>query len=234
MDVAAVVASAKRFIPRPEHRVQLEDLVISEIQAARTYFDGPAFDQDPVYAQRGEPFFFEYKARVARYEAASSRLVGLATALAHYGSDDQFPLIATILRRLANYVSPYETAWSQSRLYPAYLVFYSVGTALIAQDNLAKAVKLLRRATVSDSVSGKQIPVVNRLMGGSVLGTRQQRSILLADVYANLKEPYSPLDDYLAILMPRLLESIVHDPVEVDVALIQFHYLAQLAYVSEI
>lgn len=233
IDVATLVASAKRFIPRPEQRIQLEDLVNEELDAAMSFFDHKDFTPDPANVGNGQPLLDEYRLRVSKYEAGSTRLCALASVLAYHGTSEQVKLVARILNRLARPpMLNTRHLWTEMRGYPAFLVMYVAGTAAVAAGNLANAAKILRLPTAPTWNERKDNPFILEIAGGKVLGDKPRHQLLHTSCVTTIPQLFAPLDDYLAQTIPKFLSGLHITAEEADSAFAKFHYMLQLAYMD--
>ena len=230
LDVAMLAATAKRLMARPEGRIQLHDLVHEEIQVARRPFTDRAFELNVNLTS--DEVFGEYKGRVARYEAASERLLTLAAVLAYHGGPEHARSVVRMLDRLSDPPEvPIRNLWTEMRFYPVFLLLYVAGTAAVAAGRLDNAATLLREATVKDRYERKRRPMVVALRGFEILGERQPQ-LLHTDDPNKIPNRFAPVDDHLAEVIPRFLREVHVEPSDADNAFAKFHYMLQLAYVD--
>jgi len=131
LSVDLLVNTVKRFLPRPEHRIDLHDLFGDEVTKLLTLLGGPQFGPiDPF----GES---EYRLRVRRLESATETLARISGAVGRWGAESEHYLMLDAIRTLdarAAEVRSGNTAWINLRFYPAVLVFYAYGIALTRSE----------------------------------------------------------------------------------------------------
>ena len=117
-----IVGSAKKYLAKPEHRIQLSDLVGETQRGVAERLRGSEF------GARGTWSADEFRKRVRQYEAAAEPLVRLFGVLGRYGDGNEFPLAADTLQEFAH-EEPLAgvAAWTNLRIYPAVLALYGYG-----------------------------------------------------------------------------------------------------------
>jgi hypothetical protein len=127
LGVELLVSSAKRFLAKPEYRIQLDELfaqetvrVLAQLDAADLAPQGP-WDQSA------------FRVRVLKYESIAEPLASMAGVLGRWGDDRELPLVLDIIRSLyahAEKVGSGLTVYLNLRSYPAVLVFTAYGLGL--------------------------------------------------------------------------------------------------------
>lgn len=127
LSVELLVNSAKRYLAKPEYRIQLDDLFLQETEHLLTKLD------DSQFAPHGQWDQEEFRSRVQRYEALTEPLARMAGVLGRWGDGAELPLILDVLKgiyRQAEKIGSGATVWLGLRSYPAVLVFTAYGTGL--------------------------------------------------------------------------------------------------------
>ncbi len=124
-----LIAAAKRYLTRPEHRIQLADLVAEEVQRADERVRQADLDA------KG-PITFEEITRQARaYESIYEPLARVLYVMGRYGLGDEARLAAEVLQRLGATTWRGGDATLQAlRSYPAVLALYAYGLGLTQAD----------------------------------------------------------------------------------------------------
>lgn len=133
LGVELLVGSAKRFVCKPEHRVQLDDLAVQELERVLGLLDSPDFAPQVPWDQTA------FRVRVRRYEAAAEGLACLAGVLGRWGDGSEYPLVLEIIRSLqkdAERIGTGLTVFVNLRSYPAVLVFTAYGLAALRAGRL--------------------------------------------------------------------------------------------------
>lgn len=135
LSVDLLVATAKRYLARPEHRIQLADLVWGEVKRVQAL----AMSEGLTPAGTWSPE--EFRRRVAAYEALYEPLLRVAFALGRWGDGTELPMAAELLQALA--VEPEGggvVSFLRLSTYPGVLIFTAYGLGA-AQAGRLKALK---------------------------------------------------------------------------------------------
>lgn len=128
LGVDLLVSSTKRYLSKPEYRIQLDELFSHETERLIEQIDSS------VFAAQGSWNQDEFRNRVALYEAATEPLARMAGVLGRWGDDNELPLILDILHAIrahADKVGSGLAAWLHLRSYPAVLIFTAYGLGLV-------------------------------------------------------------------------------------------------------
>ncbi len=230
IDIATVVASAKRFIPRPEHRIQLHDLVCDEITTALQGLEAKEFQAQAAYNEYNQAFVNEYRSRVSKFEAASTRICALAATLSFYGDSEQVDHVVRTINRLAHpEKKEYHSFWTELRYYPAFLALYVSGTAAIAAGRIGDAARIISTPTSRSFYDQEDKPFIQNHVGYKILGDHDAQ-------YLHTTEPkvehrrFAAIDDHLVSILPSFFAWTPLTGAEILEAYTQFHYLLQLIY----
>jgi len=131
LGVELLVSSAKRFLAKPELRIQLDVLFAEQTERLIARLDATAFDPNGKWHQD------EFRRRVASYEAATEPLAKMAGALGRWATGGDLPLMLDIIRTLyadAEKIGGGNTVWLGLRSYPAVLIFTAYGLGLVRSD----------------------------------------------------------------------------------------------------
>jgi len=127
LSIELLVNSEKRFLVKPEHHIQLEELFTQETDRILTQLDAPDLAPPPQWDQA------DFRARVRKYEAAAEPLASMAGVLGRWGDDSELSLVLDVIRSLcaqAEKVGGGLTVFLNIRSYPAVLVFTAYGLGL--------------------------------------------------------------------------------------------------------
>jgi hypothetical protein len=135
--VELMVASAKKFLARPEFRIQLDELIGGELRridqevTASVTHPGGAWSND------------YFVSAVARYEAQTEVLARIFGVMGRYGTGGEFrdALDAITKLGLRDPVGGF-TSLTNLRTYPAVLLFYAYGIGLLKAQRFADLFKL--------------------------------------------------------------------------------------------
>jgi hypothetical protein len=127
LNVELLVSSTKRFLTKPEYRIQLDELFSEETERLIKKLDASEFSPQGSWSEES----FRY--RVYRYEAASEPLARMCGVLGRWGNDSELSLITDIVRSLYTHAEKVGTGlnlYLNMRSYPAVLVFTAYGLGL--------------------------------------------------------------------------------------------------------
>jgi hypothetical protein len=136
---AAAVASVKRYVAEPRHRIRLHDLLAQEATRVAQRLT----DELPV--QGGpQPTEDEFRRRVAVMDAATKTLQAMFFHVALWGGPEHRDLL---VRSLQTMIPKQESGgwgfWMEMRNYPASLLLYAAGLGAVAADNFGTLGALL-------------------------------------------------------------------------------------------
>ena len=129
LSTEAAVASLKRYLPEPRHRIRLADIVEDSVERVREAMlaDASPMDDPPDRASRSEA--------LRRHEAACSTLLALASVGGYWAEEEHVELWQRALIRLCSgpWTSVYATG-PRLRKYPAVLLLYALGLGAVAVE----------------------------------------------------------------------------------------------------
>jgi NAD-dependent SIR2 family protein deacetylase len=152
--IELLVNSAKRFLERPEYRIQLDELVSSQVGQLRTLVD--AAELNP----RGPETAEEFRRRVQIYEAATEPLARIAGVLGRWGDGDELSTLLEIIASLYLWAEKEKSGSSMLsglRSYPALLMFSAYGLGLTRAQRWPVLHRLFSAELHSDSQSARLI-----------------------------------------------------------------------------
>jgi len=122
------VNSTKRYLAKPEYRIQLDELFASEMERLLSQLDSEFLsDMEPFDATK-------FGDSVARYEAASEGLTRMAGVLGRWGDGTEQSIVLDMLGSVKAHADKQRsgtTVWLDLRSYPAVLIFTSYGLGLV-------------------------------------------------------------------------------------------------------
>ena len=154
--VELTVSMAKRFLAKPEHRIQFDDLVGNEVARVTSQLSD-------MYSSSGDTRgkFIDW---VLRYETASESLVKLAGVVGRWGSYHEHQLMIEAIQTLlskANARRVGDQNWVELKRYPAALIFYGYGLGLTRAGRLKELYGLMEHL-VANRTSAR-IPLTEEL-----------------------------------------------------------------------
>jgi hypothetical protein len=149
--VELMVASAKKFLARPEFRIQLDELIGGELRridqgvVTSVTHPGGAWSND---------YFIS---AVARYEAQTEVLARIFGVMGRYGTDGEFRDVLDAIVKLGfrDPVGGFNFL-TNIRTYPAVLLFYAYGIGLLKAQRFADLFQLSRHPSIPDAIRLKR------------------------------------------------------------------------------
>lgn len=225
LSIELLVNSAKRYLAKPEYRIQLDELFAQETERLLAQTDSDQFRTHGQWSQE------EFRSRVSRYEALSEPLARMAGVLGRWGDGNELSLILDIIRGLyqqAEKVGNGLSAWLNLRSYPAVLVFTAYGIGLTR----AQRWKILHELLVAPWPREYRDPkrVVSTLFLAAWKGTNQ-------DVWKHLEgldRRKTALSDHLLDVMSTWRSSYAGISTDFELVFERFEMLAALAFLEEV
>src|ERR1700687_1174162 len=121
-----LVSTAKRYLSKPEYRIQLDELIEQETGRLSARLESTEFSPQGPWNQA------VFRARVRSYESITEPLARMAGVLGRWGDDAELPLLLDVVRtlyRLSEKTAGGLTVYLNIRSYPTVLIFtaYALG-----------------------------------------------------------------------------------------------------------
>jgi SIR2-like domain len=221
LSAKVAVATVKRYLVDPQHRIRLYDLVMQETERLYGEVSDAQFPaQGPSSLER---ILEEMVRQIPRYEAVSEILLALMITGCYWGEPHQTEIWRKSLERMAN---PSEgrgsTPLIKLRSYPALRLLYGGGIAAIATGRYDTLFKLLHHVAIRDNARGKF----------AVLTLYPQ--VVIDDSYAKhlpgLENRRTPVSDHLYITLREPLREFLPGDNDYTRCFDRFEYLFALAH----
>lgn len=225
LSIELLVNSAKRYLAKPEYRIQLDELFAQETERLLAQIDSDQFRTHGQWSQE------EFRSRVRRYEALSEPLARMAGVLGRWGGGNELSLILDIIRGLyqqAEKAGNGLSAWLNLRSYPAVLVFTAYGIGLTRAQRWKTLHELLVAPWPREYRDPKR--VVSTLFLAAWKGTNQ-------DVWKHLEgldRRKTALSDHLLDVMSTWRSSYAGISTDFELVFERFEMLAALAFLEEV
>jgi hypothetical protein len=217
--------AVKRYLPRPDDRIRLSDLVMDEVTRVRRV----------VLSQESMPIGVNVTPeaigeRMRRIETEAASLMAMFAVAGYWSDTPDATLWASALHRLAQLPDPlgsFINTWLSLRRYPALLALYAAGIAAVAAKNEPLLARLLAGRTVSDISKRDGRPLSVMLSTSTVLQNQN-----LIPGYENYVVPFSV---YLSenTRLRDATQSVVPDDEGFVYAFDRFEYLVGLLMQDE-
>ena len=212
------VATLKRYLVSPEHRIRLHDLVLSEATGLVSHLC------DVRYAGNSTPAPTEHNSRLKAYTVAVEVLAALLANGAYWGGSAEYPIWCKALTLVANTArnSDRYVHWSRFRKFPALYLSYAHGIASVARGDYDLLLGNLL-ATVSVDANNPE-PLVFAINSGTVCADGAERWFLGAE------RARTPVSEVLYKSLQPLFEGIFHEDAEYEASFDRFEYFRSLLY----
>jgi hypothetical protein len=131
LSIELLVRSAKRYLSKPEYRVQLDELFTQEVDRLLKELDASEFDPGRAFSQE------DFSRRIRRYESATEPLGRMVGVLGRWGDDSELPLVLDIINSIYRHserITGGTIPYLDVRSYPALLVFTAYGLGLTRSE----------------------------------------------------------------------------------------------------
>lgn len=219
-----LVNTAKRFLARSEHRIQLDELLSTTAETLLRDLDGEAF------VAQGELSPAILRHRIALYESMAEPLARVCGTLGRWGDDDEFDLVADILRALHGHAAKVGsglTVLLNLRAYPAVLAFTAYGIGLTKAKRWHVLHRLFSSAITFEYREPKRL--VSALFLGSWVGGGKE----VWQRLDGMERRKTPLSDHLYNIMCEWKPSFVGVDHNFELLFERFETLASLAALEE-
>lgn len=191
--VALLVNSTKRFVSKPEHVIELHDLLEYEIQRLLNCLEisTPQVDRTVDGIQL----------LCAFYQSATEPLARMFGVLGRWGSGTEHDIVANAVLALWAWADKDDSNFSHLRYYPAVLLLWSYGTGLTLAKRWAELHDLLTHTTANDY--GNPVRVVDLFANWHLAGNHSGVWKLISE----LKDPYTPESDHLFAVLDEWRDS---------------------------
>jgi hypothetical protein len=224
LSVELLVNTAKRYLSKPEYRIQLDELFTAETERLLTQLDAAPLPAHTPWDQG------EFRSRVRRYESLSEPLARMAGVLGRWGDGTELPLVIDIidgLYRDAKKIGNGQTVWLNLRSYPAVLVFTAYGIGLTRARRWGTLHDLFVTPITREHRESKRL--VDTLFLGMWEGGQ-------SDVWKQLEgfdRRKTPLSDHLVEVMSEWKTSFAGVSPDFELVCERFETLASLANLEQ-
>jgi len=221
ISTAAAVAALKRYLPSSEQRIRLYDLMMAEVESAAELVR-------TIISTETQPTTQKVLDAMTQIEGASERLTTLVATGAYWGENAHSSIWQRTLERLATVhsgPSSYE-AWNNLWRYPAQIVFYAAGLAMLAQHKKGGE-------TLLDLLLVPELRFADRRTPESpvvALNVSEAIDIRLARALPGYERRYTPISDRLCDVLKPILMPFFSTEDAYEAAFDRFEYLVALAY----
>ena len=223
LSTEAAVASLKRYLPEPRHRIQLSDLITTIVERVAEETSSEAFDVEGGPALTSE----SVTARVRQYEAACSTLTVMATVGGFWAEEEHYSVWQRALQRLGSTTSRNGAhPWVELQRYPATLLLYALGLGAVAADRLPFLRHIL--AATLRKEPREDLPAV-KILPPLLLFWNSPEAMPMLE---GMEESRLPLNDWIHVALRPYSEHIIPDIDQYTLVFDKLEILVALSYLS--
>ncbi|MFC0167597.1 SIR2 family protein [Pseudoduganella danionis] len=220
LSTEAAVASLKRYMSESKYRIQLSDLVFSELERTIEAIDASGFAVQGGPVPTGETI----TERVRAYEAACATLAPMAVQAGHWGEAAHTPIWLRVLSALATLHeggSGY-VFWLELQQYPAALLFYALGIGAALSERLDFLSDLFGVTVAREHKEDKA--AVKMFAAACLLSNSGGKGL------EGMQERFSPLSDWLHDRLKPWCKRIAVTDAQFTMAFDKLEILIALSY----
>jgi len=221
LSVKTAVATMKRLLAEDRHRIELHDLVTSEVERVMVATSARTM---PV---SGGATVDDVQRRLSQYESIAEILLRLVATGCRWGARDADYIWTGVLQRLGNWPPTGGTMlWINLRRYVALLTYYVAGISALSATNMGafRAVVLQPKLRGAEG-DGDPGPPLFSLHPQTVLDRDDGQRFL-----PNGERRHTPVNDHLFEVLREPLRDVIASDEEYDLAFDRFEYVLALLY----
>src|SRR5581483_9913647 len=223
LSIELLVSTAKRYLAKPELRIQLHDLVEQETERMLVHLDSDEFSAQGPWDQAN------FRARVRKYESITEPLARVAGVLGRWGDDSELSLVLDLIRVLYRQSAKQSAGvvlYLNIRSYPAVLIFTAYALGLTRAERWNALHQLFSAAI--DQQYREPVRAVDCLFLWSWKGTENDAWKQVE----GLERLKTPLSDYLYGLFSNWGTSFAALTPDFELMFERFELLAALAHLE--
>ena len=217
LSVEATVASMKRYLSKPEYRIQLKDLVDSTVEQVLQKTKSELFD---TYLPR--PDLESIAERLHSYETACATLLSIAPIAGMWAEQDNFLGWDQAIQRLSRISSDSgDRYWLHMQTYPGTLLMYALGLSMV-ESNRMEFLNRIFSISDGDRFANWPVYVSHNLLSKS--------EYLANNTLRGMEQRLFPRNDWLHSTLRPYLKAVIHDDAIYDYIFDKFEMLFALAH----
>lgn len=224
LSMELLVSSTKRYLAKPEHRIQLDELFAQETERLLNQLD------DDIFSARDQLNTENFRTRVQLYESLAEPLARMAGILGRWGDGKDYDVVLDVLRSLYHHADKTRGGvanWLNLRTYPAVLVFTAYGIGLTKAERWETLLKLFSSLLALEYREPQRI--VSTLFLWSWVGGEDQ----LWKKLEGFERRKTPLSDHLLEVMTPWSKSFIGSDANFELLFERFELMGSLASLHE-
>ena len=222
VSTAVAVATVKRYLAEPRHRIRLHDLVHEETERVYQELSSERFETD-INDLTEEA----YQQRMREYVALMERLAAMLAALSYHDTGENSYLLTRCIERLTQVPRQEgDDALTKLQYYPALLLTYAAGISAIAAKHFHNLAAILKEPKYRESPHDDKKPAIKKLKVEWVFKNNNWVP------RQNAERGYTPANDYLFDLLRPALQDYLPEDAGYEETFDTFGYLLALTYLD--
>ncbi|WP_426231659.1 hypothetical protein [Pararhizobium sp. DWP3-4] len=223
LSIELLVGSTKRFLAKPEFRIQLDDLLSDETARLLSHLEGPEFEIPFDWDQAA------FRIRVTRLESVSEGLATIAGIAGRWGEGREWSAVINTIRSVHAHGQKSRSGVSKFpnlRSYPAVLTFTSYALGLVRAGRWEMLHRLMSAELQNDY--RRPTRLIETLFLWTWVGTENDAWKQLPD----FEERKTPLSDHLLELTRSWSKTFVGAVPDFELLFERFEVLGSLVYLE--
>ena len=222
LSIEVAVASLKRYLPSPEHRIRLLDLIDSTVDQVMNTISGDGFEVQGVSPVSKE----QVSSRLRRYESACSTLLAMAPIGGLWAEDYHYQSWERALTRLCTAPSGQRDHVRQTvATYHARLLLYALGMGLVESGRFQFLNRIFKTPITDPFARNNPVPVL-----ASLFGPNQTARIQWDQLLEGMERRRRPLSDWLHDALRQPLRALFPNDQRFDLAFDKLEILISLGF----
>ena len=225
LSIELLVNSAKRFLAKPEHRIQLDDLVASETERLIARLGSEDFSIPHQWDEQ------QFRNRISLYESVSEPLASMAGTLGRWGDGSELPAVLDVIRTTYAQAEGHSgglTVYLNLRSYPAVLIVTAYALGLTRSERWSQ-LRLFLNAHVRNPRRDESARAVDTLLLNGWSGNEKSAWTKL-DGMENRK---TPLSDHVCALFVEWGQRFLVLTPDTELLFEKFEIIGALAFIDQ-
>ena len=208
LSTEVAVASLKRYLPNPEHKIRFMDLIDATVEQVINATSGEGFEVQGAPTPTRELVSL----RLRRYESACSTLLAMAPIGGFWAENDHYYGWGRALERLGT--TPFigdHPVWITSTTYPGRLLLYALGLGSVESDRL-QFLNRIFKTTVNDHAGGNN----SRAILTSLFDVNKTARLPWNQLLEGMDKRYVALSDWVHDTLRQYLKPLIPDDNKYD------------------
>jgi hypothetical protein len=225
LSIELLVNSTKRYLAKPEFRIQLDELFSQEAERLIAGLDSEAFPTQGTWDLEA------FRVRLKKYESVTEPIARMIGVLGRWGDGSELPIVLDIVRGIFRHAENNRgglVPFLKVRSYPAVLTFTAYGLGLTRAQRWETLHQFLSAEILLDYPDHPIWTVEGLFLWGWKGGSPD----LWNEVLGGDRRHYTPLSDYLVPLIKEWSTSFVGLSPDFDLLFDRYELLASLAHLE--